>query len=69
MTTGALVGWKSGKPQLVEAGNGLASMTAKFKELNVAIAGGKCEYDKVELYRGAFKTALLKKTTKPKKES
>jgi len=61
MITGALVGWKDSKPEIIEAGITLGSMTAKFKKLNLELAGGKCDFDKVELYKGAFRTAVLKK--------
>lgn len=71
MTTGAIIGWKGSKPSLIDAGRNVGAMNSKFKELNFALAsGGKCEYDLVEFYKGAFRKAASKNTAKTtKKES
>jgi len=58
MIAGALVGCKKGKPVLIEAGDDTASQLAKFKTLNLELNSGKGEYDKVCLFRNAFKTAI-----------
>jgi len=67
MVTGALVGWKASKPEIIAAGVQLGAMIDKFKNLNLELADGKCEYEKIELYKGAFKMAVLKAPGKKKK--
>jgi hypothetical protein len=64
MVTGILIGWKGSKPQVIEAGNKIGSMTEKFKALNIELLRGKCKYDKVELFKNAFKTAIFRKPVK-----
>jgi len=58
MIAGVLVGCKKGKLVLIEAGDDTASQLAKFKTLNLELNSGKGEYDKVSLFRGAFRTAI-----------
>jgi len=67
MVTGALIGWKGSKPSIIEAGRNVGEMDAKFKSFNLALANNaKCDYDLVEFYKGAFKKAVARKTSKAK---
>lgn len=68
MITGALVGYKKGEPVLIEAGDDIASQTAKFKTHNLELNKGQGEYDKVYQFKGAFKTATKRAVQTNKKE-